>query len=240
MKFDIKMRGYDREQVDNYLLSTQQRYDEVMRTQKERIFALVDENARLQEELKQYRLNERAISQSLVESQKLAEELKTDAEKFSQIALQRAKVFYATWQSYAKTILSGMSSDEVKQFNLLARKIEKVMHDYEGESKTAATVAAYESSCPVNPRSNEAYKTTVEKSLAEETPTETNVTMEQQMPQVHVNQVQKPAEALNDDKLVNPIEKVANASGNVIDLKELLKPEESLEDLCADLGLINK
>ncbi len=36
----------------------------------------------------------------------------------------------------------------------------------------------------------------------------------------------------------NPIARVEQAAGQSIDLRELLRPEQSLEEICADLGLI--
>ena len=189
MKFSKSFRGYNVAEVDNYIQNQQQCFDEVTATQKERIFELVDENGKLQQQLDQYRLDEKAISQSLVESNKLAVQLKNDAENYSKVVLQRAKVFYATWQSYAKTMLTALSSQEVAQFNLLLKKIEQLMQDYQGD--------------------------------------DTAVVASQQL-----------ASTVDATNLVNPVNKVANASGHAIDLAEILKPEQSLEELCGDLGLI--
>ena len=36
----------------------------------------------------------------------------------------------------------------------------------------------------------------------------------------------------------NPIDKVEKAAEQVIDLRELMRANDSLEDLCADLGLV--
>lgn len=46
------------------------------------------------------------------------------------------------------------------------------------------------------------------------------------------------ADDLEASSLENPIKKVAQVADEKIDLMELLKPDDSLEDICADLGLI--
>jgi len=205
MKFNTTFRGYDKAEVDEYIAEMQRKNDEVLGEQKERIFALVDENEALKEQIKQYKMDEQAIAKSLVESQKLAEELKSDAENFSRIALERAKIFYATWQSYAKTMLGALDDQEMKQFNALAEKIRKLTETFEGGSQDA----------PDNQPSARKFG----EETAATRPSE---------------------ETMEAEDRKNPIEKVQAASEFAIDLKEILQPEESLEELCAGLGLMKK
>ena len=180
MKFNKSFRGYDVAQVDNYINAQQQRFEQVSSTQKQRIFELSDQNEQLKKQLEQYQLDEKAIKESLIESNKLALQLKNDAEKYSRVVLQRAKVFYATWQAYAKTMLNGFSSQEMEQFNQMLKKIEELIANY-GEP---------------------------------------SLHQDEQLP------------------LTNPVQKVEQATQHAIDLTELLKPEQSLEEMCNDLGLI--
>lgn len=127
-KFDISHRGYNKDQVDKYIIELEHKYSSTLREQKDRIFTLVDEVSRINDELKQYKMDEQAISKSLVESQKLASELRFDADRYSQLTLSRAKVFHATWQTYAKTLLATLTDSEVKQFNALSDKIAMVIN----------------------------------------------------------------------------------------------------------------
>ena len=180
MKFDKSFRGYDVAQVDNYLKAQQERFEQVSSTQKQRIFELSDQVEQLQNQLAQYQLDEKAIKESLIESNKLALQLKDDAEKYSRVVFQRAKVFYATWQAYAKTMLNGFSSQEMEQFAQMLKKIEQLMANY-GEP---------------------------------------------------------PAQQEEVAPLTNPVQKVEQATQHAIDLTELLKPDQSLEEMCNDLGLI--
>ena len=44
--------------------------------------------------------------------------------------------------------------------------------------------------------------------------------------------------AQEQGSMQNPIDKVEKAAEQVIDLRELVRANDSLEDLCADLGLV--
>ena len=136
MTFNKKLRGYDPAQVDSYIQEMEhsaQREKEIRVAQKERIDQLMEENLTLQQQVKKYREDEQAISQSLIVSQNLAQRMKYDAEKYSDIVLTRAKIFYATWRAYSQTIISSLSPEEVAQFNRLQSKIEEIINAFEGE-----------------------------------------------------------------------------------------------------------
>lgn len=215
MKFKSTFMGYDKQEVDAYLLELERKHDDTLRAQKERIFQLVDENKTLNDQVVQYKIDEQAISKTLIESQKVAKELTGDAENFARITLNRAKIFYATWQAYSKTLLSSLSNDEVKQFNVLSKKIEDIINAYEGKN-VAATVAMVEM---------EQYFEDQKEEFSETCDTLPSLkTMSQSI----------------DGELKNPMEIMANASGAVIEMREILTSESSLEELCLDLGLIKK
>lgn len=131
-KFETTFRGYNKDQVDKYILELESKYDNTLRDQKDRIFNLVDDISTLNDQLKQYKLDEQAISKSLVESQRLASELKYDADRYNQLTLRKAKIFYATWQTYAKTLLATLTDSEVRQFNALSDKIGNLINCSEG------------------------------------------------------------------------------------------------------------
>jgi cell division septum initiation protein DivIVA len=212
MKFNKEFRGYNKAEVDAYIADTERKTEEVQRSQKERIFQLVEENSKLLEQVSQYQRDEQAISKSLVESQKLATELTGDAERFAALTLSRAKIFYATWQSYAKTLMSGLTDEEVRQFNMLSKRIEDIINAFEGND-VAETIAV------VDTRLGSAEKSIIAENRSTIPTTKTMA----QIP----------------DRLVNPIEKVVVATtANNTELMDMLKPDKSLEELCRELGLI--
>lgn len=197
MKFGKVFRGYDPAQVENYLSKQEKKYNEICSGQKQRIDELAEENAALRTVVAKYREDEMAISRALVASNKLALELENDAEKFSELTLSRAKIFYATWYAYSQTFVSALSGEEVRQFNQLKLKVERIINAFEGQN--------------VQHFASEVLEKIAETEEVAATDTENN-------------------------SHVNPIEKV-NAAAHAIELSELLKPTETLADLCRDLGL---
>lgn len=143
MKFDRVFRGYNPEQVDKFLEDEQKKHSDQLALQRQRLEEFADENWSLRKQVEKYKAEEEAISKSLVESQKVAEQTQNDAEKFAQLTLLRAKIFYATWNAYSQTLVSALSDEEVARFNELKRKVESVINAYEGGdvAKEAAAIA---------------------------------------------------------------------------------------------------
>ena len=133
MNFKKKFRGYNPKEVDKYIEEQAAREKQIRTAQKERIDELSDENYALRQQVKQYQTDEQAISKSLIASQHLAQELKFDAEKYCDLVLTRAKIFYATWHAYSQTLISSLSAEEVAEFNRIQRKIEDIINAYEGK-----------------------------------------------------------------------------------------------------------
>lgn len=223
MNFKKVFRGYDPQEVDKYIADTAQKEQQLRASQKERIDELLDENYTLRQQVKQYQTDEQAISKSLIASQNLAQELKFDAEKYSDLVLSRAKIFYATWRAYSQTLIASLSAEEVREFNALQRKIESVINAYEGkdvakEMDERADIHNQENNGVITDRNRDSQQhvvaTETVQPTVEGTPTETAMGV-----------------------FANPITKIENAADQVIDLRELTKPDMSLEDLCAELGL---
>ena len=196
MGFKKVFRGYDPEEVDKFVADTAARDKVIRSAQKERIDELTDENYTLRQQLKQYQADEQAISKSLIASEQLAQELKNDAEKYSNLVLSRAKIFYAAWRAYSKTLIAALSAEEVREFNKLQKKLENTINAYEGSDDV--------------------------KKVAEDLARDRQVA------------------ATTANSFDNPIDKVEQACDQAIDLRELSQPEQSLEELCQELGLIRK
>ena len=141
MKFKRVFRGYDPKEVDRHLTESAAKEQQIRAAQKERIDELVEENRALRKLVAQYQADEKAISMALIESQKAAEATCVAAQKYSETAVQRAKIFCASWQAYSTTLVAALSDDEVRQLNCLQRKIENLVAEYEGNhaQEVAAT-----------------------------------------------------------------------------------------------------
>ena len=265
MNFKRVFRGYDPEEVDKYIAETAQKEQQLRTAQKERIDELADENYALRRQVEQ------AISKSLIASQHLAEELKFDAERYADLVLSRAKIFYATWRAYARTLLAALSEEEVRQFNVLRRKIEAIIDAYEGKDvaremdehraehdRAAAATEPIEQDEPRQPTEQEDVPQATEQDDeptehvehaehsehtdegTHESEDEERMAEEERWRQARAVVDVTPSEATMSMTYSNPISKVEQASGQVIDLRELTRTDMSLEDLCAELGLIVK
>lgn len=286
MNFKKVFRGYDPEQVDKYIEDTAAKEQQIRVAQKERIDELSDENYSLRQQVKQYQTDEQAISKSLIASQHLAEELKNDAKRYSDLVLSRAKIFYATWSTYAKTLIASLSEEEVRAFNALQKKIEDIINAYEGKDVASefrdGVAAAQSQPQPAAENADQAHgdeqpasenkpevepkvepkeepksepKAQPKEEVAQETPgveSERPATPsengdsspeseEERWRQARAVVDVTPSEAtMRMRSNPNPIARVEEASGQVIDLRELTQTDMSLEDLCAELGLIVK
>lgn len=210
MKFRKVFRGYDPRQVDEFLKTQAESDKMVLQATRERVDQLLDENKRLGEQLDKYRKDSEAISTALVQSQKLAKLLKNDAEKYSEVVLLRAKLFFAAWQAYAQTLVSTLSREELAHFNEIKDKLEKLVYAYDGRNiagETADLTLSADGKAATTPQANAAANDNSKQNAA------------------------------NADKVANPVKRIRQAADVAIDPKELIHPDKTLEEICADLGL---
>lgn len=226
MEFRKVFHGYDPHSVDKYISDTAEQNKKIHSSQRERIDELLDENATLRDRIAELQAKENAVTDALVVSRNAALLMEQQAKDYSDKALFQAKKFYATWQAYAQTVVSSFTKEELAAFNGLQRKIERVIADYEREAKKNAEKIPFSQRMEreleeLNRRSRE-LEASEKAAAAASAPTE-----------------QSAQEAVSDvtDKLLNPIDKVEKAAEQAIDLRELTRATDSLEDLCADLGL---
>lgn len=229
MKFKKVLSGYSPKQVDEYLRDLTQKHEQVRLAQKQHLDELTEENYQLRQKVKQFEQDEQAISKSLIESQKLASELKNDAVRFSELVLSRAKVFYATWQAYAKTLVATLDDQELLQFGRLMAKIERLINAYEGKNVHSDVKTIVDKA-----RQTDVVETPTDQPQEDADDAQTEVAATDTPP---VETPDLAPSATTMGVYANPIDKVEQA-GQVIDLRELTKVDDSLEQLCVDLGLI--
>lgn len=227
MEFRKVFHGYDPHSVDKYLSDLTEQNKKIHSSQRERIDELLDENATLRDRIAELQAKENAVTDALVVSRNAALLMERQAKDYSDKALFQAKKFYATWQAYAQTVVSSFTKEELAAFNGLQRKIERVIAEYEREAKKNAEKIPFSQRMEreleeLNRRSRE-LEASEKAAAAASAPAE-----------------QSAQEAVSDvmDKLLNPIDKVEKAAEQAIDLRELTRATDSLEDLCADLGLV--
>lgn len=237
MEFKKVFRGYDPKEVDKYIADTAEREGATRRAQRERINELTDENYNLRERIVELTRRQNDVADALIVAQKVANDIEQNAKDHADRALLEAKKFYATWQAYSKTIVASFTDDEVKAFNGIAEKIGEVISNYERKLQGDSP----KKSKPAPKMTPEEFVKQMEQmadDLSERADDDVKADDQADLQE----QTDKSAAAANvkpDKKSHNPIKRVEQASGQSVDLKELLRPDQSLEDLCSDLGLIN-
>ncbi len=222
MGFKRVFRGYDPAQVNQHIQNLTQKHEQIRLTQKQYLEELTEENFQLRQQVKQYKLDEQAIAKSLVDSQKLANELKNDAQKYSDLVLTRAKVFYAAWQTYSQTLIATLEESEIIAFNKIMAKVETIINAYEGKDVLTYSQNIASQAKDIPDQGVTDVSQTVAPTIVTDTPADS------------------PNVAPTDKTMgvyANPITKVEQAA-HVIDLNELVTVDATLEELCKELGLI--
>ena len=229
MEFRKIFRGYDPQSVDKYIADLTDKNKKIHSSQRERIDELLDENSTLREHIAELQAKENAVSDALVVSRNAALQMERQAKDYSDKALFQAKKFYATWQAYAQTVVSSFTKEELSAFNGLQRKIERVIADYERDARKKA-----ESDIPLSQRMERELEELNRRSRELEEASESAAAASFAESAVSSEQ----SSAQEQGSMQNPIDKVEKAAEQVIDLRELVRANDSLEDLCADLGLV--
>jgi len=96
-KFKIKSRGYNRQEVEDFIEKEQQKADEVQMRQRERITELSLECKRLEDELAAYKGREEQIKSAFITAAANADKLTKDVKARYAEELQRLRLFRAKW-----------------------------------------------------------------------------------------------------------------------------------------------
>ncbi len=97
-KFDVNKKGYDIEQVDNYIGKLSLKYEEKLAEQKDRVFALKNELTLMEERLESYKDKDKQISQALIFAVEKAEQIESNASKLYDLEIKRMRLLYKTWE----------------------------------------------------------------------------------------------------------------------------------------------
>ena len=111
-KFDINKKGYDIEQVDNFINKLSLRYEEKLSEQKDRVFALKNELSVLEGRLNTYRDKDKQISQALMYAVEKAEQIESNASKLYDLEMKRLRLLYKQWEDVVVSLgYAGLSEE---------------------------------------------------------------------------------------------------------------------------------
>lgn len=219
-RFARTRRGYDIDAVEAFITSEQNRADDALREQKERIAALKAENAKLSCELDSLRAREEQIKTTLVSATEKADKMTLDLKLRYAMELDRLKLFRAKWtQAY----------EEMKEryhFSKDALNMESVAVSTELEiqkflSQDFSLTKGDDADKMESDFKGEAARLTPARSGAEELKAKLLEAEEKK------NRQQQKQVAYTS----------AESGGVAFSLEDALAPKESLADICRYLGL---
>ena len=97
LKFKVTRKGYDVEEVDNYLAIETDKNEKIHAQQRERIVELVNEISDLKRQLKEYRDREGQISSAIISATEKAEKMTADLKFRYAMEMDRLSLFRAKW-----------------------------------------------------------------------------------------------------------------------------------------------
>ena len=127
-KFDINKKGYDVEQVDNFINKLSLKYEEKLSEQKDRVFSLKNELSIMEERLETYKDKDKQISQALMYAVEKAEQIESNASKLYDLEIKRIRLLYKQWSELIDKLNGENLSNNMQQdLNLFASTIDEVL-----------------------------------------------------------------------------------------------------------------
>lgn len=128
MKFDINKKGYDTEQVDNFINKLSVKYEEKLSEQKDRVFSLKNELAVMEERLESYKDKDKQISQALIYAVEKAEQIENNASKLYDLEIKRIRLIYKQWEEVMfKVGMLDVPSSLKKEIEQFTKTIKEVL-----------------------------------------------------------------------------------------------------------------
>lgn len=98
VKFDVDKKGYDIEQVDDYINSLSIKYEERLKEQKDRLFTMRNELNMMKDRLEVYQNKDKQISQALIFAVEKAGQIENSARKLYDLEIKRINILYDHWK----------------------------------------------------------------------------------------------------------------------------------------------
>lgn len=249
---ETKKGFYEKAEVDKFITDLVKEYEENLLAQKERIFLQVEDIDRLKSELMSYKKREKFISQAIVSALQKADQIEALARQKYEAELSKLQNFYNKFEHYYNNIVAFYPPDE--ELGKIGQFLDSMEGILEQKSREFAEVENKELS-PDDARTVEAYeqeRARLQKNGWQIKPIEEQINnmsvKSEQLFKKHISGAEEiAANLLVGLDIKTPIGKIKKHLDNqiprepaqgVIDLEEVLRPTKSLEDLCAELGLL--
>jgi hypothetical protein len=115
-------------EYEEYIKKIVLSYENKLSDQKDRIFALIEENKRLLSQLDEFKEKDRQISKTLMVAVQKAKEIEDAAKAKYNMEIERLKLFHIKWTSYYQSIKAELaqSEDIIKVENFL-KKMDEIL-----------------------------------------------------------------------------------------------------------------
>lgn len=120
-KFQVKWRGYDREEVETFLEMVAEDVESLL----QECARLKGEIQKCESQLVDFRENERAIQQTIMTTQKVSDDLKRNAQREAELIISEAKVAAGRIMNDARAQAEKAVSDSRSEVG----KLTKELHD---------------------------------------------------------------------------------------------------------------
>lgn len=128
MKFDIERKGYNREEVDEYVFALKNEYENKLSEQKNRIFSLKARLTEAEKELEGYRARVDAVAAALIAATEKAEELEKLALARYREEVAELRAFHERWQARYNRLIEKYPDDaELKAESTFNEAMEDIL-----------------------------------------------------------------------------------------------------------------
>ena len=138
-KFNIDKNGYNVTEVEEYIDSLTLKYENKLSEQRDKIFALKNENNMLQSNLDDYKIKEEEMSKALLFAVEKSEQIEKSSKKVYELEIRRMRLIYAKWKEILDMInieelilgSNNMAGLTLKEFESNINQILKQNEEYE-------------------------------------------------------------------------------------------------------------
>ena len=107
-KFDIKFKGYDRAQVDEYILNLTKNYERSLAAQRDRIESMKAEIAAKEKLLQEYISRKESITNSITQAVEKAKQIEYTAKVRYALEGERLAMFSSKWVRYCESMTNAV------------------------------------------------------------------------------------------------------------------------------------
>lgn len=120
MEFSLEKKGYCKKEVETYLKSYKESFEQTLKEQRERIDSLKAENENLSKIIAVYKEKEDCVSEALLSAINKAKEVENAVRIRFAVEGERVKLFQAKWTKYAEKLknkaVSQQESDSLNDY----------------------------------------------------------------------------------------------------------------------------